>query len=98
MPEAVTQAQFYAGMKELQDAMLRYHKSQREHIDSAVDGVRDVFTKHEDEDRLVEKRVTRIEEQRAAESNAIAKLSAMTSAIVTAILYAGATLFKKLGS
>lgn len=93
----VTQSQFYEAMGRLDDKLQDYHKRQRDHIESKVATIESIFRIHESADVAVEKRVTRIEEQRAAESNAIAKLSAMTSAIVTAVLYAGATMFKKLG-
>jgi len=94
--EPVTQLQFFTAMRELDDKLQDYHRRQREHIDKRIDDMHDAFRTHELEDRTVADRVTSIEKQREAESNAIAKLSAMTSAIVTAVLYAGAAIAKKI--
>lgn len=96
MSEPVTQIQFYEAMQKLEDKMQDYHRRQREHLDSRTAAIQATFERHEQEDKAIEKRVTRIEEQRLAESQGIARLSALTSAIVTAVLYGVLGLLKRM--
>lgn len=92
---SVTQMQFYEAMQKLEDKLQDYHRRQRDHIDSKAVSFEHIFRAHEEEDALIEKRVTRIEEERRAEGKALARLSAMTSAVTSAAVVAVAQFFKR---
>lgn len=90
MSDPLTQSQFYAAMvefrKEFAETFQASHARLREDMNT---GFRDMglkFDSHEREDRAVEKRVTRIEEQREAAAKEITSRTTWIGILVPAAM------------
>lgn len=75
--DPVTQAQFFDRMQLFDDKLQEMHRRQREHVDRRFAELEAVFSRHEDDDQAVEKRVTVIETERGIEKQQAARQGAI---------------------